>query len=78
MLFMASEGVTIGAHRMYSHKALKGHFITRLGLIVLQTMAGQVRKKSLATMILEMIKIVKNILTNLLFFVSELYVYLGS
>lgn len=40
--FMAGEGVTIGAHRLYSHKSFKAHWLLRLGLVVLQTVAGQV------------------------------------
>lgn len=40
--FTAGEGVTIGAHRLYSHKTFKAHYIVRLALIILQTMAGQV------------------------------------
>ncbi|GBP15048.1 Acyl-CoA desaturase 3 [Eumeta japonica] len=37
----ASEGVTIGAHRLYSHKAFKARPLLRAVLIFLQTMAGQ-------------------------------------
>ncbi|XP_044728784.1 (11Z)-hexadec-11-enoyl-CoA conjugase-like [Chrysoperla carnea] len=39
--FASGEGVTIGAHRMYSHKAFRGHFLTRLALVILHTIAGQ-------------------------------------
>nr|CAI5859712.1 unnamed protein product [Callosobruchus analis] len=37
----SGEGVTIGAHRLYSHKTFKARFILRLALIILQTVAGQ-------------------------------------
>lgn len=40
--FLGGEGVTIGAHRLYSHKSFKATFPLRLGLIILQTIAGQV------------------------------------
>lgn len=39
--FAAGEGVTMGAHRMWSHKTFKARFIVRLVLILLQTVAGQ-------------------------------------
>lgn len=34
-------GVTIGAHRMYTHKSFKGTWPLRFALLVLQTIAGQ-------------------------------------
>ncbi|KAJ8960527.1 hypothetical protein NQ318_013815, partial [Aromia moschata] len=37
----ASEGVTIGAHRLYTHKSFKATPGLRLVLIILQTLAGQ-------------------------------------
>lgn len=37
------QGVTMGAHRMWSHKTFKARFIVRLVLIILQTISGQVR-----------------------------------
>ncbi|GJQ69109.1 hypothetical protein Trydic_g6273 [Trypoxylus dichotomus] len=41
LVLASGEGVTIGAHRMYAHKAFKARFILRLGLVLLQTVAGQ-------------------------------------
>ncbi|XP_018576960.1 stearoyl-CoA desaturase 5-like [Anoplophora glabripennis] len=44
MIFVAllsGEGVTVGAHRLYSHKSFKAKFSLRLALILLQTIAGQ-------------------------------------
>ncbi|KAJ8965393.1 hypothetical protein NQ314_004144 [Rhamnusium bicolor] len=38
---ISGEGVTIGAHRLYSHKSFKAKFPLRLVLIILQTIAGQ-------------------------------------
>ncbi|XP_074033517.1 acyl-CoA Delta-9 desaturase [Leptinotarsa decemlineata] len=38
---MSAEGVTFGAHRLYSHKCFKATFSLRLILILLQTVAGQ-------------------------------------
>lgn len=43
MAFISGEGITVGAHRLYSHKAFKAKFVTRLVLMILQTMAGQVK-----------------------------------
>lgn len=43
LAFISGEGVTVGAHRLYSHKAFKAKYITRLVLVILQTMAGQVK-----------------------------------
>lgn len=37
-----SIGVTFGAHRLYSHKALKATLPVRATLLILQTLAGQV------------------------------------
>ncbi|KAJ8921482.1 hypothetical protein NQ315_003100 [Exocentrus adspersus] len=37
----SAEGVTIGAHRLYSHKTFKAKFSLRLALNILQTIAGQ-------------------------------------
>jgi len=39
--FAAGEGVTIGAHRLWSHRAFKATLPFRLILLVLQTIAGQ-------------------------------------
>ncbi|KAJ8985371.1 hypothetical protein NQ317_008405 [Molorchus minor] len=39
--FIGAEGITIGAHRLYSHKTFKAKFPLRLALVILQTMAGQ-------------------------------------
>lgn len=36
-----SQGVTMGAHRLWSHRTFKATFIVRLVLIILQTMSGQ-------------------------------------
>lgn len=44
MAFVSGEGITVGAHRLYSHKTFKAKFITRFILMILQTVAGQVRK----------------------------------
>ncbi|KAJ3627590.1 hypothetical protein MTP99_014956 [Tenebrio molitor] len=41
IMFVSGEGITLGAHRMYSHKAFRGSFIVRLVVIVLHTIAGQ-------------------------------------
>lgn len=46
MAFVSGEGITVGAHRLYSHKTFKAKFITRLILMILQTVAGQVRIKT--------------------------------
>lgn len=43
LAFISGEGITVGAHRLYSHKAFKAKFVTRLALMILQTMAGQVK-----------------------------------
>lgn len=43
--FAGGEGITIGAHRLYSHKSFKATFILRVALIILQTIAGQVSIK---------------------------------
>lgn len=40
-------GVTMGAHRLFSHKAFKAKPGLRLALVLLQTMAGQVSGRSL-------------------------------
>lgn len=40
--FSSGLGVTTGAHRLFSHKAYKAPFITRLVLILFHTLAGQV------------------------------------
>lgn len=42
LILASGEGVTIGAHRLYAHKAFKARFPLRLALILLQTIAGQV------------------------------------
>lgn len=47
LAFISGEGITVGAHRLYSHKTFKAKFATRLGLMILQTMAGQVRESGL-------------------------------
>lgn len=39
-------GVTMGAHRLYSHKTFKAKPALRLALVLLQTMAGQVSGRS--------------------------------
>ncbi|KAH1012383.1 acyl-CoA Delta-9 desaturase isoform X2 [Dendroctonus ponderosae] len=39
--FSSGLGVTTGAHRLFSHKAYKAPFITRLVLILFHTLAGQ-------------------------------------
>ncbi|CAH0399119.1 unnamed protein product [Chilo suppressalis] len=41
MLYLTSEGVTIGAHRFYTHRCFKGSPLLRAILIFLQTGAGQ-------------------------------------
>ncbi|XP_031334185.1 acyl-CoA desaturase-like isoform X2 [Photinus pyralis] len=41
LVLVSGLGVTIGAHRMYSHKAFKGAWPLRLALIMLHTLAGQ-------------------------------------
>ncbi|CAH1119190.1 unnamed protein product [Phaedon cochleariae] len=41
MAFASGEGITIGAHRLYSHKSFKATFTLRLILNILQTVAGQ-------------------------------------
>lgn len=45
-MFVSGEGITLGAHRMYSHKAFRGSFIVRLVVIVLHTIAGQVSQQN--------------------------------
>lgn len=42
-------GVTMGAHRLYSHKTFKAKPALRLALVLLQTMAGQVSGRPLYT-----------------------------
>ncbi|XP_022184268.2 acyl-CoA Delta(11) desaturase [Nilaparvata lugens] len=39
--YLSTESVTIGAHRMYTHKAFKATFATRLVINFLFTLAGQ-------------------------------------
>ncbi|KAJ0177718.1 hypothetical protein K1T71_006591 [Dendrolimus kikuchii] len=41
LMFLASEGVTIGAHRYYTHKSFKAKPILRAVLLIFQTIAGQ-------------------------------------
>ncbi|KAK5650383.1 hypothetical protein RI129_001412 [Pyrocoelia pectoralis] len=41
LVVVSGLGVTIGAHRMYSHKAFKGAWPLRLALLILHTLAGQ-------------------------------------
>ncbi|KAI4457616.1 acyl-coa desaturase [Holotrichia oblita] len=41
LVLASGEGVTIGAHRLYAHKAFKARFLLRFALILLQTVAGQ-------------------------------------
>lgn len=38
---ISGEGVTLGAHRLYSHKAFKATKFTKAILLILQTIAGQ-------------------------------------
>lgn len=38
----AGQGIGLGAHRMYSHRAVKGNWYMRFILVTLQTIAGQV------------------------------------
>lgn len=38
---ISGEGVTLGAHRFYSHKAFKATSVTKAVLLILQTIAGQ-------------------------------------
>lgn len=40
-------GVTMGAHRLFSHKTFKAKPMLRLALVLLQTMAGQVSGRCL-------------------------------
>lgn len=42
LMLISGEGVTIGAHRMYAHKAFKGTLLLRIALVILHTVAGQV------------------------------------
>lgn len=39
---LATEGVTIGAHRFYTHKSFKASTILKVVFLVFQTIAGQV------------------------------------
>ncbi|RZC32857.1 acyl-CoA desaturase 1 [Asbolus verrucosus] len=41
LMFVSGEGITLGAHRLYSHKAFKAAFSVRLAVIILHTIAGQ-------------------------------------
>ncbi|XP_026330488.1 (11Z)-hexadec-11-enoyl-CoA conjugase-like, partial [Hyposmocoma kahamanoa] len=41
VLLLATEGVTIGAHRLYTHKTFKAKPALRAILLIMQTMAGQ-------------------------------------
>ncbi|KAL3278759.1 hypothetical protein HHI36_016286 [Cryptolaemus montrouzieri] len=41
LIFITGEGVTAGAHRLYSHKSYKAALPFRIILLILQTMAGQ-------------------------------------
>ncbi|KAL0831993.1 hypothetical protein ABMA28_001493 [Loxostege sticticalis] len=41
VMYIAAEGVTIGAHRLYTHKTFKASPLLRAVLIIMQTMAGQ-------------------------------------
>lgn len=40
---LSSEGITIGAHRFYTHKSFKATPALRAVFLLFQTMAGQVR-----------------------------------
>lgn len=42
LMYLGGEGVAVGAHRLYSHKAFKATFVVTLMLIIFHTMAGQV------------------------------------
>lgn len=42
VLYAGSEGVTIGAHRCFTHKSFKATPVLKAILIALQTIAGQV------------------------------------
>lgn len=41
MIYVSSEGVTIGAHRLWAHKTFKANKGLTIALVFLQTMAGQ-------------------------------------
>lgn len=40
--FLTTEGVTIGAHRLYTHRSFKAKPALRAVLLIMQTIAGQV------------------------------------
>lgn len=42
LMFVSTEGVTIGAHRLFAHKTFKASPVLKAILIFAQTMAGQV------------------------------------
>lgn len=41
--WLSAEGVTIGAHRLWTHRSLRAVLPLRIVLMILQTLAGQVR-----------------------------------
>lgn len=42
MIFVGGEGITVGAHRLWTHRSYKARMPLQILLIILQTLAGQV------------------------------------
>lgn len=42
VLYIGSEGVTIGAHRCFAHRSFKATPLLRAVMVITQTLAGQV------------------------------------
>jgi fatty-acid desaturase len=46
LIYASGQGVTMGAHRLFCHKAFKAKLWLRVTLLWLHTLAGQVRSIS--------------------------------
>lgn len=53
MIFLGGEGITVGAHRLWTHRSYKARMPLQILLIVLQTLAGQVSFEIFKTKISE-------------------------
>lgn len=51
LTLMGIYGTTVGAHRLWSHKAFKANTFLRFLLMISQTMAGQVSKTFVARVV---------------------------
>lgn len=41
LIYAAGQGVTMGAHRLWSHRAFKAHRLLKIFLLYMHTLAGQ-------------------------------------